>query len=348
MAHAVRLNVRMQKELKLLMTDPPPGVSLLPVSADDSSSSLSLSNIEARIQGPEGTVYAEGVFRIRIQVPERCQTFDRHLLEGNVSVWYPFQPPNVTFITPIYHPNIDNGGRICLDILNLPPKGAWQPSLNIATVLTSIGLLLSEPNPDDGLMCETSREYKYNRQQFDQKARILTEKYAKPEVGADKNEVAILADSNTVEVEASNAKPKDTPHEDDGSGQKKCYPTSEKLQLKSVALAPPVDRFKTDDKENIQPSNRLSLSRLLKLPSDAAKSAPCHSVNIDRNLAIKDHNRQAACESKLPLEQDPKITETVIVSDSEESEEEDHRPTKFRLSLRRERIAGKWKPERCS
>lgn len=33
-------------------------------------------------------------------------------------------------------------------------QGAWQPSLNISTVLTSIGLLLSEPNPDDGLMHE--------------------------------------------------------------------------------------------------------------------------------------------------------------------------------------------------
>ena len=33
-------------------------------------------------------------------------------------------------------------------------QGAWQPSLNIATVLTSIGLLLSDPNPDDGLMAE--------------------------------------------------------------------------------------------------------------------------------------------------------------------------------------------------
>ncbi|KAF3788243.1 putative ubiquitin-conjugating enzyme E2 37 [Nymphaea thermarum] len=58
-------------------------------------------------------------------------------------------------------------------------KGAWQPSLNISTVLLSIGLLLSEPNPDDGLVHEASREYKYNRQAFDQKARFWTEKYAK-------------------------------------------------------------------------------------------------------------------------------------------------------------------------
>ncbi|KAG4194575.1 hypothetical protein ERO13_A06G062500v2 [Gossypium hirsutum] len=144
MAQEARLKLRMQKELKLLLVDPP-----------------------HEIEGPEETVYSKGIFKIKIQIPER----------------YPLQPPIVTFATPIYHPNIDNGGRICLDILNLPPKGAWQPSLNISTVLTSIRLLLSEPNPDDGLMCEASREYKYNRQAFDQKARSITEKYAKAGAG---------------------------------------------------------------------------------------------------------------------------------------------------------------------
>ncbi|KAG0538370.1 hypothetical protein BDA96_03G230200 [Sorghum bicolor] len=162
MAQAKRLNLRMQKEIKLLLDDPPHGVSLN--LSEDENVLSSLSSIEARIEGPEGTVYANGVFILKIQIPER----------------YPFQPPNVTFVTPIYHPNIDNGGRICLDILNLPPKGAWQPSLNISTVLTSIGLLLSDPNPDDGLMAEISREYKYNKQVFDINARLWTEKYASP------------------------------------------------------------------------------------------------------------------------------------------------------------------------
>ncbi|KAG8077243.1 hypothetical protein GUJ93_ZPchr0007g5063 [Zizania palustris] len=154
--------MRMQKEIKLLLNDPPHGVSLN-LSGDESALS-SLLSFEARIEGPDETVYSKGVFVLKIQIPER----------------YPFQPPNVTFVTPVYHPNIDNGGRICLDILNLPPKGAWQPSLNIATVLRSIGLLLSDPNPDDGLMAEISREYKYNRQVFDINARCWTEKYANP------------------------------------------------------------------------------------------------------------------------------------------------------------------------
>ncbi|XP_044955548.1 uncharacterized protein LOC123406028 isoform X2 [Hordeum vulgare subsp. vulgare] len=164
MAQAARLNLRMQKEIKLLLSDPPPGVSLK--LSDEGSALPSLSSIETRIEGPEGTVYSKGVFVLKIQIPER----------------YPFQPPNVTFVTPIYHPNIDNGGRICLDILNLPPKGAWQPSLNISTILRSIGLLLTEPNPDDGLMAEISREYKYNRQVFDLNAQSWTEKYANPTV----------------------------------------------------------------------------------------------------------------------------------------------------------------------
>lgn len=56
------------------------------------------------------------------------------------------------FLTPVYHPNIDTEGRICLDTLKMPPKGSWKPSVSISALMTTIRLLLSMPNPDDGLM----------------------------------------------------------------------------------------------------------------------------------------------------------------------------------------------------
>ena len=69
-------------------------------------------------------------------------------------------------------------GRICLDILKMKPKGSWKPSFNIATVLTSLRLLLTEPNPFDPLMADIANEYQYNRQQFTETARRWTKEYA--------------------------------------------------------------------------------------------------------------------------------------------------------------------------
>ncbi|XP_022730717.1 probable ubiquitin-conjugating enzyme E2 37 [Durio zibethinus] len=218
MAQAARLKLRMQKELKLLLTDPPHGASFPFLSPHSDLSNLS--SINAQIEGPEETVYAKGIFKIKIHIPER----------------YPLQPPIVTFGTPIYHPNIDNGGRICLDILNLPPKGAWQPSLNISTVLTSIRLLLSEPNPDDGLMCEVSREYNYNRQAFDHKARSMTEKYAKAGGGESScsNQCAENnTDTGVIEVQGLDKESEHGTNEFIPS-HKKTHGISQKLSLEST------------------------------------------------------------------------------------------------------------------
>ncbi|KAE8682827.1 Ubiquitin-conjugating enzyme E2 T [Hibiscus syriacus] len=218
MAQEARLKLRMQKEIKLLLDDPPHGASFPFLSSQ--SDITDLSSIDAQIEGPDETVYSKGIFKIKIQIPER----------------YPLQPPIVTFATPIYHPNIDNGGRICLDILNLPPKGAWQPSLNISTVLTSIRLLLSEPNPDDGLMCEASREYKYNRQAFDYKARSMTEKYATGGAGESScsNQCTeTKADSTPVEVQGLD---QEANHgaEEFNTSHKRSHGISQKFSLEST------------------------------------------------------------------------------------------------------------------
>ncbi|XP_062397553.1 ubiquitin-conjugating enzyme E2 T isoform X2 [Sardina pilchardus] len=118
--------------------------------------------LNTEIVGGANTPFEGGLFALEIKIPER----------------YPFEPPKIRFLTPIYHPNIDNAGRICLDALKLPPKGAWRPSLNISTVLTSIQLLMAEPNPDDPLMADISSEFKYNKQVYLDKAKSWTEKHA--------------------------------------------------------------------------------------------------------------------------------------------------------------------------
>ncbi|XP_037017045.2 ubiquitin-conjugating enzyme E2 T isoform X3 [Artibeus jamaicensis] len=146
---------RLRRELSLLATEPPPGITCWQ-DADQPQ-------LRAQIIGGANTPYDKGVFTLEVVVPER----------------YPFEPPQIRFLTPIYHPNIDSAGRICLDILKLPPKGAWRPSLSIATVLASIQLLMAEPNPDDPLMADISAEFKYNKPIFLENARQWTEKHAR-------------------------------------------------------------------------------------------------------------------------------------------------------------------------
>lgn len=93
---------------------------------------------------------------------------------------YPFEPPGVRFATPVHHPNIDAGGRICLDVLSLPPKGAWRPSLNIATVLASVRALLASPNGDDGVDVGVCHQYRHDRAAFEAEARAKTAALARP------------------------------------------------------------------------------------------------------------------------------------------------------------------------
>ncbi|XP_071624437.1 ubiquitin-conjugating enzyme E2 T isoform X2 [Heliangelus exortis] len=118
---------RLKRELSLLATEPPPGITCW-------LEAPQLGQLRAQILGGVDTPYEKGIFTLEIVVPER----------------YPFEPPKIRFLTPIYHPNIDSAGRICLDVLKLPPK---------------------------------SSEFKHNKQQFLLTARKWTEQHARQQQG---------------------------------------------------------------------------------------------------------------------------------------------------------------------
>ncbi len=143
---------RLQKELQEITKDPPANCS---AGLDDDGN---ISKWIATIQGPQGTPYEGGVFSLSI----------------NFNQNYPFKPPAVKFTTKVYHPNIDESGNICLDIL----RQAWSPALTVSKVLLSISSLLTEPNPKDPLVPAAAREYENNRAKYEMTAREWTRKYA--------------------------------------------------------------------------------------------------------------------------------------------------------------------------
>ena len=81
-----------------------------------------------------------------------------------------YNAPLVKFVTPCFHPNVDEHGNICLDIL----KEKWSAAYSVTTVLISLQSLLGEPNNDSPLN-NTAAEL-WDRQ-IEYKA-ILLKKYA--------------------------------------------------------------------------------------------------------------------------------------------------------------------------
>ncbi len=143
---------RLTKEFRKLLRDPHPQYSVALVTEGD------LRHWQAEIKGPENTDYSGGMYYLDITFPEE----------------YPMVPPQVLFLTPILHPNIDSAGRINLDIL----RGKWSPALQMSYVLLSVCMLLEEPNPDDPLVCELGELYRNDHKAYLKMVREHTRMHA--------------------------------------------------------------------------------------------------------------------------------------------------------------------------
>lgn len=127
----------------------------------DSALENSLSNpykFEIYLRGPSDTPYSGGMWKVKIEIGAE----------------YPFKAPKVTFATPIYHPNINNNGAVCLDIL----KEQWSPSFCFTQLIMSLSVLLSAPNPNDPLVGDIGDLCRNNKHEFEMNAISHTKKYA--------------------------------------------------------------------------------------------------------------------------------------------------------------------------
>jgi len=95
---------------------------------------------------PDEGIYKNGCFAFRFKIPPT----------------YPHDPPKVKCETKVFHPNIDEEGNVCLNIL----REDWKPILSLNAILYGIQYLFLEPNPDDPLNKEAANLYRENKAAF--------------------------------------------------------------------------------------------------------------------------------------------------------------------------------------
>ena len=118
------------------------------------------------LKGPRDSSYAGGLFFLRIIFPEN----------------YPTKAPEVCFITPIYHLNVNpyNNIGIKLGNVSLNFLNNWKLGYTMKDIFIYIFILLYKPNPDNAYGLERANEFRFNKQLYEDKIKYFTKKYANP------------------------------------------------------------------------------------------------------------------------------------------------------------------------
>ncbi|GFZ45056.1 hypothetical protein JCM24511_02782 [Saitozyma sp. JCM 24511] len=145
----------LSRELVTLRSDPPEGVRVV-VDEED------LTNMEGWVQGPAGTPYEGGYYRIRF----------------NFGPEYPNVPPKCTMLTKIFHPNMSKAGEICVDTL----KKGWKKEYGVGHVLVTIKCLLIYPNPESALDEEAGKQLLADYDGYCKYAKLMTSIHATPKL----------------------------------------------------------------------------------------------------------------------------------------------------------------------
>lgn len=94
-----------------------------------------------------------------------------HLLQirwdygSNERYFYPRNPPNVTFLTPIWHTNISlSGGSICVDVLK---NEMWSPMCGLENIYAILMLLMEEQNTSSPFNGDAGKDYETAKKEGD-------------------------------------------------------------------------------------------------------------------------------------------------------------------------------------
>ncbi|KAI5147957.1 ubiquitin-conjugating enzyme E2 G1 [Enteropsectra breve] len=124
---------------------------------------------EVIILGSADTPYEAGIYRAEMIFPLN----------------YPDAPPTFKFTTPMWHPNIDKNGNVCISILHSPGNDEfgyeelnerWLPVRTPESVIISIKSMLDNPNFESPANCEAAQQFRQNPAEYFKKIRKIAQK----------------------------------------------------------------------------------------------------------------------------------------------------------------------------
>ena len=134
---------RILKELSIMQREKHPNLEIYPNEND-------MGFWRMLLTGPEFTPYQSAVFLLYVRFP----------------LPYPEAPPEIRFITPIYHCNINSSGRICHSVFGRN----YTSDMEFRALMDCVFGLLCEPEPGDPLDSNMAEEYFSRRQEYNQMA----------------------------------------------------------------------------------------------------------------------------------------------------------------------------------
>lgn len=138
------INRRLQIEKRNLTTKPIKGVTL-------SWPENNLKKWLVQIEGPEGSLYENDVFDVQIIFgPD-----------------YPNKPPRLMMSTPIVHPNVDQSGAVCIDVL----RSQFNQTVTVRQIIEGIINALEHPNEKGRLNAQVGDLMVRDIAAFQEKAR---------------------------------------------------------------------------------------------------------------------------------------------------------------------------------
>ncbi|OXG80045.1 ubiquitin-conjugating enzyme E2 H [Cryptococcus neoformans A2-102-5] len=122
-----------------------------------------MSEFFVKFKGPTETPFANGVWKIHVELPEQ----------------FPYKSPSIGFMNKIFHPNIDEtSGSVCLDVINQ----TWSPMFELINIFEIfLPQLLRYPNPADPLNGEAASLLMRDPKAYAKKVESYVERFASAE-----------------------------------------------------------------------------------------------------------------------------------------------------------------------